>query len=486
MNDSSRRKRQSLPPIKLLLMMMGVFDLAGCTMIPKLDRPAPPVAERFPGANEVSSQQFASDLEWKRFFADQRLVKLIELALDHNRDLRVATLNIQKSRAQYRVTRSASFPSVAADGGYSAERAGSLGQTAAITGPGHGIGSGNLTVHQWTASVGISAYEVDFFGRVRSLNEQALETYFATVEAQRSAQISLVAEVATQYFTLRAAEQQLRIAEQTQDAVQGSYDLNKITFDAGASNELDLRTAEGEVQSAKVNVLTYQRQLAQAQNALVLLIGEPLPPDVPEPLAFDTGAMLAAVPAGLPSDLVQRRPDILEAEHTLRAANANIGAARAAFFPTISLTSSIGSTSTQLSQLFGSGNGTWSFAPQISVPLFTGGQNRANLDAAKISTRIEVANYEKAIQTAFREVADALIANSTYAEEIVAEAAAISTQQRRLELATLRYRQGEDSYLNVLSAQQDLYSAQQGRIQAQLNHLASGISLYEALGGGWK
>jgi multidrug efflux system outer membrane protein len=226
--------------------------------------------------------------------------------------------------------------------------------------------------------------------------------------------------------------------------------------------------------------------LAQAENYLVLLIGQPLPAELPAPQPFNSTNLLAETPAGLPSELVQRRPDILEAEHTLKAANANIGAARSAFFPTITLTASAGSASSQLAQLFGPGTGVWSFAPQVTLPIFTGGQNRAELDSAKVATRIEVADYQKAIQTAFREVADALVAISTYADQIHAESAAINAEQVRYDLSNLRYRQGEDTYLNVLLAQQDLYSAQQGMLQAQYNKIASQISLYQALGGGWK
>jgi multidrug efflux system outer membrane protein len=442
--------------------------LTGCTMIPKYERPAAPVAAQYPGATGPQKESEASDIAWRNFFAEERLKKLIELALVNNRDLRVAVLNVEQSRAQYRITRSASFPTV--DGGGSYTRS-------------HASG---ITADQWSASLGTTAYELDLFGRVRSLNKQALEKYLATGEAQRSAQISLVAEVAAQYFALRQAEEQLKLARQTLAAVQDSYTLNKATFDAGASNELDLRTAEGQVQTAKINVVTYERQLAQAQNALVLLVGQPLPTDLPAPSSFSDTNMLADIPAGLPSDLVQRRADILQAEHTLKAANANIGAARAAFFPTITFTGSIGTTSAEFEKLFGSGTGVWSFSPQVTVPIFTGGQNRADLDSAKVSTRIEVANYEKAIQTAFREVADALVANSSYATQIEAEGALTNAQQKRFELANLRYRQGEDSYLNVLSAQQDLYSAQQGHLEAQYNKLASQISLYKALGGGWK
>jgi outer membrane protein, multidrug efflux system len=458
---------------------VAALTLCDCTMIPRYERPPAPVAERFPGA-VGSSDAAAANLGWRDFFHEARLLRLIELALADNRDLRVAALNLQRSRAEYRVTRSSSFPTIDATGVFSRQHV-----TGTAIAPGTPT-SAEFTGNEWSASVGVSAYELDFFGRVRSLNRQALEQYFATAEAQRSAQISLVAEVATQYFALRQAEEQLKLARQTVQAVQESYNLNKVSFDAGQIAELDLRTSEGQVQTAETNVVVYERQLAQAVNALVLLVGQPLPSDLPAPAEFDAVGVLAGVPAGLPSDLVQRRPDILEAEHTLKAANANIGAARAAFFPTVTLTGSVGSVSPQLSRLFGSSTGQWSFSPQISVPLFAGGKNLANLDAARVSTRIEVANYEKAIQTAFREVADALIAHSTYATEVQVETDEINTQQRRLELATARYRQGEDSYLNVLSAQQDLYSVQQSCLQAQFNSLSSQISLYQALGGGWK
>jgi len=303
---------------------------------------------------------------------------------------------------------------------------------------------------------------------------------------QPFAETNLVAEVASQYFTLRQAEAQLELAKQTLAAVQESYALNKATFDAGGSSELDLRTAEGQVQTAKINVLSYNLARAQAENYLTLLVGEPLPADLPAPQPFAETNLVAEVPAGLPSELVERRPDILEAEHTLKAANANIGAARAAFFPLVQLTGSIGTTSTEFQKLFGAGTGVWSFSPQITLPIFTGGQNRADLDAAKIGTRIEVANYQKAIETAFREVADALVGTQNYAEQLEAQTQLIAAQQRRYELANLRYRQGDDTYLNVLSAQQDLYSAQQSQLATQLNKLTSEITLYKSLGGGWK
>jgi len=320
---------------------------------------------------------------------------------------------------------------------------------------------------------------------VRSLNKQALEKYFATAEAQRAAQVTLVAEVATEYFALRQAQEQLELARRTLKTVRESYDLNKATFDAGASNELDLRTAEGQVQTAKINLLAYERDREQAENDLVLLIGQPMPTNLPPARSFNDTSLLADIPAGLPSELLQQRPDILEAEHTLKAANANIGAARAAFFPAVTLTASAGSTSAEFEKLFGGGTGVWSFSPQITLPVFTGGQNIASLDAAQVSKRIEVQNYLKAIETAFREVADALVACRSYTHQIVEESLLVTAQQRRFELAKLRYSQGEDSYLNVLSSQQDLYNAQQDLLQDRFRQLTSQVSLYKALGGGW-
>ena len=447
--------------------LVAALVSSGCTMIPKYEQPASPVGAQFPGVTQTNLSN-AADLGWETVFTDERLQQLIRLSLTNNADYQVAVLNVEQSRAQYRITRSASFPSVSAGGSYT--RAGNF----------------TTTSEAWTASLGSTAYEVDLFGRVRSQNRQALETYFATAEAQRSAKISLVAEVATEYFVLRQAEEQIALAQETLKSVEDSYALNQANFAAGATSELDLRTAEGQVQTAKINLLTYERARAQAVNYLVLLIGQGVPTNLPAASPFNAINLVAEVSPGLPSELVQRRPDILQAEHTLKAANANIGAARAAFFPTISLTANVGVKSSQLADLFASGTGVWSFAPQITLPIFTGGQNKASLDSAKIGQRIDVVNYQKAIETAFREVADALVASSSYATQIEAELKLINAQQRRYELANLRYRQGDDTYLNVLSAQQDLYNAQQELLQAQFRKLASQISLYQALGGGWK
>ncbi len=448
-------------------MLTAALLTAGCTMMPQYERPAAPVAGSYVAATGTNAPSAAS-LGWSEVFTDERLRKLVELALTNNLDLRVAVLNVEQSRAQYRITRSASLPTVNGSASYTRSHA------------------DGVTAEQWNASLGTVAYEVDFWGRVRSLNRQALEKYFATDAARRSAQVTLVAAVATEYFTLREVEEQIQLAQSTLQTVQESCNLNQAMFDAGASSELDLREAQAQVATAKINVLTYQRQQAEAVNDLTLLIGGPLPADLPAARPLSDSGLLADLPAGLPSELLERRPDILEAEHTLKAANADIGAARAAFFPSLSLTASVGTTSSQLSQLFGGGTGVWSFSPQITVPIFTGGQNLADLDAAKVSRRIEVANYQKAIQTAFREVSDALVDTASYARQTEQEAVLVAAQQGRYDLASTRYRQGDDTYLNTLTAQQDLYAARQGLLQAQFNELASRISLYKALGGGWK
>lgn len=453
--------RKSLPACLAL-----ALSLTGCVMIPAYERPMAQVSPQYPGMNETNAST-ATSLSWTNFFADERLKQLIELALTNNRDFQVAVLKVEQSQAQYRITRSASTPKVNAGGSYQKSYA------------------NKLTSDQWSASLGSTAYEVDLFGRVRSLNKEALEKYFATVEGKRSAQVSLVAEVATQYFVLRLATEQISLAKQTLQTVQDSYALNKATFDAGASTELDLRTAEGQLQTAKINLLTYERERQQAENYLVFLIGQSMPENLSASRSFNDANLVANIPTGLPSDLLQQRPDILEAEHTLKAANASIGAARAAFFPAITLTASAGSTSSALEKLFGSGTGVWSFSPQISVPIFTAGENKASLEAAKVSKRIEVQNYLKAIETAFREVADALVASQSYAKQTEEVSLLIAAQQRRFELANLRYRQGEDSYLNVLLSQQDLYSAQQDSLQVRYRQFTSQISLYKALGGGW-
>jgi len=479
---SCQSGKAAVVPLLLSLLPLAAV-LGGCTMIPSYQRPAPPVSEAWPsgpaygnpGASGASAAAPAAELGWREFFCEPRLLKLLELALTNNRDLRVAVLNVEVSRAQYRIQRAALLPALNANAGGARQRV-----------PGDVSGFGQpLNFTQYSVNAGVTAYELDLFGRVRSLKAQALNRYWATSQARKSAQIALVAEVAIQYLTERALEEQLTVASQTLQAVEASYELNRRSFENGVASELDLRSAEAQAQTARANVAALTQYRAQAENALVLLVGRPLPADLPPPRPLENQPLFRELPAGLPSELLQRRPDILHAEYQLKAAHANIGAARAAFFPRILLTGAAGSASLKLEDLFKGSATAWSFSPQMTVPIFDAGNNRANLDAAKVSKLIEVANYEKAIQTAFREVADALTARAMLERQIAALEGLVKAEQRRYDLAEIRYRNGVDSYLNVLSAQQDLYSAQQNLIQSRTARLSNLVTLYKTLGGGW-
>jgi len=460
--------------------LLAGLALAGCTLAPKYHQPAAPIAgawpENSPAGASAAVTNAAADIGWRDFFSDPRLQSIIGLALTNNRDLQVAVLNVEVSQAQYRIQRANLFPQVDATGSY----------TRQLT-PGYELFPGQSAENSvYSVGIGTTSYELDLFGRIRSLKAQALENYFATAEARRNAQIALVAEVAIQYLTELELDEQLSVARQTLASVQSAYDLNKQSYDVGNASELDLRTAEAQVQTALVSIASYQQQRNQAEHALVLLVGEPLPENLPPVRPLDAQPLLADIPPGLPSDLLQRRPDILEAEHTLRSANANIGAARAAFFPTIKITANAGLSSQQLSSLFTSGSETWLFNPQITLPIFEAGQNKANLDVAKLNTRIEIANYEKAIQTAFREVADALTAKKFLDEQLAGQEKLVQAEQSRYDLSTARYRNGVDNYLTVLSAQQDLYNAQQNLVTLQLSRASNLVTLYQDLGGGWR
>ncbi|KVP73769.1 efflux transporter outer membrane subunit, partial [Burkholderia ubonensis] len=394
--------------------------------------------------------QAATDIGWREFFVDPRLQRLIEIALNNNRDLRVAVLNIAAARAQYQITRADLFPKLDAVGTGNRQRL----PNALTAVPGR-----NITT---TYNVGLQAsWELDLFGRIQSLKDQALAKYLATAQARKASEIALVAQVADQYLTVLSTDDLLKVTENTLKSAQASYDLTKLKFDNGTGSELDLRQAQTIVETALANQQAQARARAQAVNALVLLIGQPLPDDLPPGLPLDAQNFLTDIPAGLPSDLLTRRPDIMEAEQNLLAANANIGAARAAFFPRISLTGAFGTASPTLGGLFKAGTAAWSFAPQITMPIFEGGANLANLDLANVQKRIEIANYEKAIQSAFREVADGLAARGTYDQQIAALQRNEHAQQRRYDLSDLRYKNGVDSYLSVLTAQTDLYAAQQ-------------------------
>ncbi len=451
--------------------------LSGCTMIPKYERPPPPVSDSWPSGSTGNSttNTVASDIDWREFFDDPRLQRLIELALENNRDLRTAALRVEETRAQYRIQRAGLFPGVEGHASYTRQKFSAAATTF----------RGGATLTTYNVDVGAS-YELDLFGRVRSLKKEALEKYFASDEARKSVHIALVSEVATEYLTQLRLLQAKAIANQTLEVVQSSYDLIKRRFEVGAASELELQTAEGQVQAVRVNSADFLQMLAESENALMVLIGQPLPKDLPIGKPFQEQHLLTDLPAGVPSEVLQRRPDILAAEHTLMAANANIGAARAAFFPRILLTGSGGTASAKLSDLFTGPSRTWSFSPQITVPIFDLGGTRGKLAVSKIEKEIEIAKYEKAIQTAFKEVADALATRAILDDKLKAQELLLSSQQKRFDLTTARYRQGVDNYVDVLLAQRDLYAAEQNLLQYQAARLLNAVMLYRSLGGGWK
>ncbi|TAN39031.1 MAG: AdeC/AdeK/OprM family multidrug efflux complex outer membrane factor [Nitrospirae bacterium] len=459
---------------------IGLILLSGCaSMSPQYPRPVAPVPAEWPSGAaykenaEKPADRAAADIPWKEFFINEQLQKLISLALDNNRDLRIAALTIERSRALYRVQRADLFPTVTAAGSGVAQRV-----PASLSATGEA-----MTIHQYSVDLGLSAYELDLFGRVRSLKDQALEQFLATEEARRSLQVSLVSEVAGIYLTLAADKEHLRIAQDTLASRQTSYDLIKSRFEAGASSELDLRQAQTSVDSARLDIARFTSLIAQDENALALVIGSPVPADLLPALLSEITA-LSEFNAGLPSDVLLRRPDIMQAEHLLKAADANIGAARAAFFPRITLTTSIGLASDQLSGLFRGGAGVWSFAPQVSLPIFDSGRNQANLKVSEVGREIFLAQYEKALQSAFREVADTLAQRGTLGDQLEAQQSLLEGAAGSFRLSDARYKSGIDSYLSVLDAQRSLYGAQQGLISVRLARLINLVTLYKVLGGG--
>lgn len=462
---------------KSLLSLALVAALSGCSLIPEYQRPDAPVPADWPQGeaySKTSPEARAQALGWREFFRDPALQQLIEVALENNRDLRVAALNVDAYRALYRVQRADVLPAVSADA------AGTRSRT-----PGDLNMSGEPTISsQYSATFGVS-WELDLFGRLRSLRDQALEQYFASEAAQRSTQISLIASVANAWLTLQADQALLQVTRDTLKTYEESLGLTQRSFDVGVASALELRQARSAVDSARVSIEQYTRLVAQDRNALTLLLGQSLPAGLPSGEGLER-TQLATLPVGLPSDLLQQRPDILQAEYQLRAVNASIGAARAAFFPRISLTGAAGTASSELSGLFDGGSGYWSFSPSISVPIFNAGQLRANLDYAQISKNIQVAQYEQAIQTAFREVADGLAAQATYVRQVQAQRDLLQTSEDYYNLAERRYRTGVDSYLTVLDAQRQLFSVQQQLISDRLAQLTSEVNLFKALGGGWQ
>lgn len=467
----------------LLLIAPGLMSLlAACSMQPDYKRPALPTAADYPAETTPhAAGPKATQVSWQSFFKDPRLQAIINLALENNRDLRTAVLRIEEARAQYRIQRADRLPNVSVDGGITRSRT-----SAASMGGGSGFPSSGepITGTRYEAAARVASFELDFWGRVRSLTDAARSAYLATVEAQRAFQIGLIADVATAYLTDRDLAERIVLAEQTVRSRTAALDIARARLEAGATSALDYRQTETLLTQAQAELATLQRQRAQNRNALELLVGRPLPADLPAALPLADQGIIGTIDAGLPSDLLGNRPDILAAEEQLRAANANIGAARAAFFPRISLTGVLGFASTELDKLFGDDGFTWSFGPNLSLPIFDAGRNQANLDLAKVRRNIAVANYEKTIQTAFREVADALAARRWLAEQIAAQERALAAEQDRAELAELRYRNGVAGYIEVLDAQRSLFATEQALVQMRQTQLSNAVALYVALGGG--
>lgn len=450
------------------------LSLGACSLAPVYQRPAAPVPAQFPG---TAAQDTAAALPpWREFFQDARLQALIELALNNNRDLRIAVQRVEQARAQFGIAQSDRLPTI-----------GLLGTEQVTRMPPNmrSGGSDSPSVSRSTiAGVGMTAFELDFFGRVRNLSEAAYQQYLSTDQARRTVQLSLVAQTAEAYFTLESARSLHGLMDQTLQAYQGTLDLVQARFKAGVASDLDLAQAQGQLDSVRADRIAAERTMAQAGNALQLVLGTPIPADLPKGQPFGKSQLMTSLPAGLPSQLLERRPDIIGAEHDLKAADAQIGAARAAYFPNISLTGLLGFASPELGALFGGSHRYWQFSPQVQVPLFSGGI-RGNLDFAKASQRLAVAAYEQAIQTAFREVADGLAGEATYNRQLDALRDTESAAVRTLKLAEVRYETGVDSFLQIQTAQVNLYGVQQQFIQVGTNALMNRVELYKALGGGW-
>ncbi len=464
-----------MPKFRSLVCLLALLLLVeGCTMAPTYIRPDAPIP------NTYAMDTLGSDSEkfpgWKEFFPDANMQRVIELALLNNRDLRIAMLNIERTRAQYRIQRADILPTIEATGQAVNQRVGD--DFATMPGV-------NNVQRQYTASLGFSAFELDVFGRIRSLTEQALQTYYSAEEESRAAQLALVAETAAMYLQLVADRELYDLTEATAQTREKNLELITNKFNVGVASDLDVSQAETLLEQARVNLAEAATRIGQDTNYLTLLMGTGLPDDLPEARKLSDVAQLADIPAGLPSELLERRPDIRAAEHTLMGANANIGAARAAFFPTIGLTGDIGTMSAEFSELFHSGTRAWTFMPFVSLPIFDTGRNIARLEVSEADRDIAVARYEKAIQTAFREVADALVQRANIGDQLAAQAALVNATERSYNHASTRYDAGVSDYLAVLDAQRSLYTAQSGMIATRLLREANALTLYKALGGGW-
>ncbi|MDD5725191.1 MAG: efflux transporter outer membrane subunit [Candidatus Omnitrophica bacterium] len=464
---------------RILFLILGVvIGLSGCSMIPKYSRPAGPIPEHWPSGPAYQQTSpapkvlDAAQLKWREFFTDPKLQKIIETALYNNRDLRLAALNVERARALYGVQRAELFPVVNAGAGFNKEQYSS-----------DFISSGaSRRVEQYSVNLGITSWEIDFFGRIRSLKKQALEEYLGTEEARRGAQITLISEVARAYLAIAADRTNLNLARSTLKAQEDAYNLVMRKYNINLVGEIDLERARTQVDTARGDVVLYIQQVAQDENALNLLAGSPVPEDL-LPVDLESVTPFMDVSPGLSSEVLLKRPDIMSVEHQLKGAYANIGAARAAFFPSISLTTAVGSASNEFSGLFKAGKGTWVYNPQIVMPIFDT-KTWAAYRVSEADRKIALAQYEKVIQNAFREVADVLAVRGTVDQQIAAQQSVVNSAQKIYRLSSKRYDNGIDSYLSVLDAQRSLYSAQQGLISLEFSKLANEVKAYAVLGGG--
>ncbi len=463
------------------LAALALALLAGCSLIPEYHRPTPdlPAAWNTGGAAgqpaSVVAASPAMPQDWRQVVTDAPMARLIDLALANNRDLRVAVLQIEKARAQHAIARAELFPHIDASGGAD------MGRTSA---PVSSTGDA-YTSHTYSAGVGFSAFELDLFGRVRSLKEQALEQYLSADASARSVQLTLVAEVGQAYLTLVADREQLDLAREILDTERASFATVKNRYESGIAGELDVVRAQTTVDTARVSVAAAEARMTTDENTLALLLGMPLSPHLVPARTLADVAPLAGLPAGLPSEVLARRPDVAAAEHTLKAANANIGAARAAYFPRIGLTASYGNASTEMNDLFRAGSRTWSFVPQATLPIFHAGAIRAGVESAEAERDIQVAQYEKTVQTAFREVSDALAQGTSLTTQAEAQASLVRATGKAYTLSTQRYEHGVDDYLSKLDAQRAHASARQNLVTVRLSQSGNRLTLFKALGGGW-
>ena len=463
----------------MLLLLLGIpLASAGCTLAPKYARPEAPVPAEWPRGSAyrnietLTTAPQAIGLGWREFFSDEKLQGLIEAAVRNNRDLRLAALNVERARALYGIQRGELLPTVDATAVGSKQRV-----PADLSPTGQ-----RATLEQYSVNLGILSWELDFFGRIRSLERRALEEYLATEQGRRSAEILLVSSVASAYMVLAADREGLALAETTLVTQEGAYKLVKRRYDLGLSPELDLYRVQTQVDAARGDIARFQQLVAQDENALDLLVGAAAPSEL-LPAGLSDVTSPREVSPGMPSDVLLRRPDVLQAEGLLRAAYADIGAARATFFPRISLTAGVGTASGELSGLFETGSGTWNYAAQAAMPIFDTRTWHA-LKVTKVQREIALTQYERAIQSAFRDVADALAVRGTVDQQVSAQESLVNAVSETYRLSTILYDKGIEDYLSVLDAQRSLYAAQQGLVSLRLAKLANQVRLYAALGGG--